>query len=390
MINKILYPIFILLSFFCLTGYVKAETFEVLSDYNYFEPYQHLSDEDLILLNDFFTEKYGNDETKTYIITSLFREYKDKFDGKNLYFYVFERGTGNFYSNSYYKTLYFGIYKTFSYSSYDFSNNRYQFNLETKEIELNTQNINKINLSDSNSALQWISNKTYLVDGHYLPLWISKPFSLSMKSSIVFNGVTYEDFSLKFDNSVNFEERVNRHYNIYNYFSGNGSYFRSYIDFSLDTSIKPVEPKEVSYKVNYYFDDVLNEELSYVGNGKVEEEITLTPDVKFDNYILKNDNNYSIILSENEEQNVINIYYVTSSIADNKDDYSDINTENSEFYFFINYSDLKNIFPDINFDSFNQYNQFIILIIINIFYLMFWFFVGWIVLKILYKVFQWI
>lgn len=392
MINKLLYPVFIILSFMCLTGYVNAETFEVVANYNYFEPYSNLSDDDLILLNNFFTEKYGSDEDNIYIVTSLLKEYKFNFDNKNLYFYVFERGTGNISGNTYGKYLFFNFFKSYSYGSYRFSENRYKFNLETKEIVLSTDNLISRNLSDSYTSYQWLSTSDSNAYGLYLPLWISKPFTVSMTYEANFDDISYDSYSLKFDNSVNFEDRVNRHYNIYNYYSGNGSYIRSYIDFALDNSINPPESKDVNYKVNYYFDDVLNEELSYIGNGKVGEKVSLIPDTKFDNYILKNDNNYLITLVEDEEQNVINIYYVTSSIIDvpNKDDYNDIDTNNGNFYFFINYSDLKEMFPGVNFDSFNQFHQFTILIIINMFYLMFWFFVGWVVLKILYKVFQWI
>lgn len=67
---------------------------------------------------------------------------------------------------------------------------------------------------------------------------------------------------------------------------------------------------DLEYKVNYYFDDELNEELSYIKNAPVNSVITLNDleDVIDSIYFLDKDIDYSLTITNNKE-NIINVYY---------------------------------------------------------------------------------
>ena len=78
------------------------------------------------------------------------------------------------------------------------------------------------------------------------------------------------------------------------------------------------------------------------------------------------------------------------TVINDKSDYNSVNLdlENSGLYLFFDYEDIMNFFPFVNWSSFNQFEQLLIVLVINVFYLLFWAFVIWIVLKLVYKVFQ--
>lgn len=64
------------------------------------------------------------------------------------------------------------------------------------------------------------------------------------------------------------------------------------------------------YTVNYYFNDELDEELTEVNKALFESEITEYTDKVKENYTFSKVENLPLIISDNEEDNIINVYYV--------------------------------------------------------------------------------
>ena len=73
-------------------------------------------------------------------------------------------------------------------------------------------------------------------------------------------------------------------------------------------------PTEKNYKIEYYFDGILDESLEEIINGEVDSEINIEPvtPVKHGekNYTLVS-NNHNIVISINDEDNIIRVYYET-------------------------------------------------------------------------------
>ncbi len=73
-------------------------------------------------------------------------------------------------------------------------------------------------------------------------------------------------------------------------------------------------PTEKNYKIEYYFDGILDESLEEIINGEVDSEINIKPvtPVKHGekNYTLVS-NNHNIVISINDEDNIIRVYYET-------------------------------------------------------------------------------
>lgn len=330
------------------------------------------SNDDLILISNYFTDYYKDSGIiKVATIPEGFYHFNSsKFDKENIYIFVFDYYEEQEYKRCSGKYCFSGIY--------DFTKNYDVFSFNTIEhtIELTDLTYTDVTGSSFNNTLQQSAYDLYTAfmsgNSYYfsIPLWFNE--------NPIFNNV-YDGYQMHFiiSNSVILPERLTNYYDFRNYIVGENPKLYSYIDYVFGR----YEDRVYSYQVNYYFDNVLNEELSYSGETKIGEVIEVVPDKVFNNHLLSNDNSYTITISDNENDNIINIYYIPNN---------DINTDESFMYFFINFSDLKDIFPYINFGEFSHSEQFLVLVVVNIFFVLFWGFVIWIMLKMLYKFFQWI
>ena len=133
----------------------------------------------------------------------------------------------------------------------------------------------------------------------------------------------------------------------------------------------------VTYNVNYYFDNILQESLNYSGVGNVGSTITIENKANED-YLDKGNNTYEVVLKDKD--NVFNIYYFSKTYGTN---YQQINTDNSQLWLPFSYDYLKSIFPNIDFSLWTSYEQFMFTLVFNILFVILLF----LVLYVCYRLF---
>lgn len=133
----------------------------------------------------------------------------------------------------------------------------------------------------------------------------------------------------------------------------------------------------VGYQVNYYFDNVLQEDLTYNSSGNVGSTITIENKANED-YFDKGNNTYEVVLKDKD--NVFNIYYFSKTYGTN---YQQINTDNSQLWLPFSYDYLKSIFPSIDFSLWTSYEQFMFTLVFNILFVILLF----LVLYVCYRLF---
>lgn len=133
----------------------------------------------------------------------------------------------------------------------------------------------------------------------------------------------------------------------------------------------------VEYQVNYYFDNVLQEDLTYISSGNVGCTITIE-NKSNDVYLDKGDNTYNVVLKDKD--NVFNIYYFSKTYGTN---YQQINTDNNQLWFPFSYDSLKSLFPSIDFTLWTSYEQFSFTILFNILFILLLF----VILYLCYRLF---
>lgn len=151
-----------------------------------------------------------------------------------------------------------------------------------------------------------------------------------------------------------------------------------------DIEIK--EPAQVTYKIEYYFDDILDSSKTEFKTSTSGTEIKEYTSYATELYKLV-EGSYSIILNEDESQNILKIYYRSPLYGTEK---SPVETKNSRVWFFFQFSDLKTIFPNTEFGNFTQYQQLVVTILVNIFFCLFLLFIAYITLKASFKCWSWI
>lgn len=148
------------------------------------------------------------------------------------------------------------------------------------------------------------------------------------------------------------------------------------------------EKEKVGYRIEYYFDDLIDNTKTEYLFGYVGDKVDSYTDNSSDLYKLYTDNqNYVLDLTDNETNNVLRVYYRSPLYGTEK---TPIDTNVKEFYFFYNFNDIKSMFPSIKYENFTQFEQFLTVITFNIFYCLFLFFIIYISLKMLYKGWTWI
>lgn len=142
--------------------------------------------------------------------------------------------------------------------------------------------------------------------------------------------------------------------------------------------------KRVSYKIEYYFDDILKDSYTEIKEDFVDTVIDTYTDYSSDYWTLV-ENEYSLTISENSDLNVLRIHYHSKNYGT---EYQTIDTKNSKIPFIFQFADIKEFFTGVNFDIFTQNEQLQITIFINMWFVAMFTFVSWLFLKIIYKVFQ--
>lgn len=127
-----------------------------------------------------------------------------------------------------------------------------------------------------------------------------------------------------------------------------------------------------NYSVNYYYNDVLDSNRSYTSKVSQDSSIIIE-NQSYDNYVIDN-NTYNVFI--NEDNMIFNIYYYTSDYwSEDSGNYHTIDATNLSFYMPFSMARIKEIFPNIDFKSFNTFQQFIVVLLVNIvFILVLWFF----------------
>lgn len=223
----------------------------------------------------------------------------------------------------------------------------------------------KNNYLDANFS-NFFYSATYLV-------WSNK----QLKVENIDNTKTYRSWNVLID------DRLKTHYNFEQLSVSKPLYTYCNLLFG-DYEIK--EPVTVAYKVEYYFDDILDPNKTEYKTGLSGSEITEYTSYVTEMYKLV-EGNYSIILNEDESLNVLKVYYRSPLYGTEK---QAIDTSKSKVYLFFQYEDIKAMFPNVTFENFNQFEQLMVVVLFNILYCLFLFMCVWITIKACQKVWSWI
>lgn len=240
----------------------------------------------------------------------------------------------------------------------------------------------------------WYNSGSWINDGQVLD---NQNLNYSIRSFFDFNGLFWSNKSLKFNGILNdtyyYYKFTNVNTSLLNYYTLGEFHYDSPIYTFCNLMLGDYGGDEVfekfNYKVEYYFDDLIDtsktENLSAIKGAK----ITNFTDYSSDIYKLykPEGTDYSIIIDEDETKNILKIYYRSPYYGTDK---QPIDTDVDGFYFFFNFSDIRSLFPTIEFGNFSQFEQFIIVICFNLFYCLFLFFVIYLIIKMLYKGMSWL
>lgn len=139
----------------------------------------------------------------------------------------------------------------------------------------------------------------------------------------------------------------------------------------------------IDYTVSYYYDDVLQPDLTVNGSAKSGTDISIED--KSNDYYLSNENNLSTF-KLSESNNNIEIRYYSKNYGTV---YQQINTHNSQLYFPFHYDYLKTLFPSINFDLWTSFEQFSFTLTFNLFFIVFLAFLIFLIIKLFYFIKGW-
>ncbi len=232
---------------------------------------------------------------------------------------------------------------------------------------------------------------------------LSATVSMYFNANYVFQSLKWTGISgLVWSNKpIKYSKDIDMSKNYYRYkFQSVSDDLKKYYDFSSFGYQDPIytycnlmfgdyevkEPTTVAYKVEYYFDDILDSSKTEFRTALSGTEIKEYMSYETDLYKLV-ENNYSIVLSEDETQNVLKIYYRSPFWGTEK---QSIDTSSSKVYLFFQYNDIKAMFPNVTFENFTQYQQLIVTVLFNILYCVFLILCVIILLRACMKVWNWI
>ena len=139
---------------------------------------------------------------------------------------------------------------------------------------------------------------------------------------------------------------------------------------------------DVNYDVNVYLDDIYYKSYSYVGTGKVGQEVILEDlDSTIDVYTL-DEKEYKLKLVDNRELNSINVYYYSANYGTK---YQDIDTSD-KFYIAFDWLYIKDLFK-LN-GNYTQTEQFVIVYVVNFLFYGIIALIGYFAIKLLNKLFS--
>ena len=188
--------------------------------------------------------------------------------------------------------------------------------------------------------------------------------------------------SLKYDGDL-LDDYYSYHFNVID----NRSYDKPIYTYTnlLFGTYKELIKEKTSYRIEYYFDDLIDVSKTEYLSGYVGDKIEYSKDYSSDLY--KFFSKEIVELTNDVETNVLKVYYRSPLYNTDK---QPINIERTKIHFFYTFSDIKSMFSNITFENFTQYEQFVIVLLFNIFYCLFLFFVSYFLLRAIFKVWEWI
>ena len=268
--------------------------------------------------------------------------------------------------------------------SWTFKNDITSGTIKYFKYDLNTREMSEVSrLVNSFDGFFRFSGKVSMFpNSNYAIFWINGSYK-------------YEDFSygwsdrsIIIDSTFNLDSRYTSYYTLVNYV------YPEYPLYSISNLVlgnfgQSVEVSKYAYKIEYYFDDLLDSSKTFIGTSEKNSIVTNSTDYSDSLYSLYSDSSIpvSITISENEIDNVLRVYYRSALYGTDK---KPIDTNVDSFYFFYNFNDIKTMFPSIQFANFTQYQQFVIVILFNMFYALFLLLILYIMLKAIFKALGWL
>ncbi len=160
-----------------------------------------------------------------------------------------------------------------------------------------------------------------------------------------------------FNNNLNEPFSYISSFNNYNLFCSN-NYLYGFMNAIYDNVCVDVE-----YQINYFYNDVLDSSKTVIGHTCSGDVLNISN--LSDSRFHIDDNVYSVIVSS--DNNVFNIKYYDDFFGTN---YNQIDTQNEHIYFPFQMNYIRSIFPGIDFTKFTMAEQFIVMILLNLFFIL--------------------
>ncbi len=158
-------------------------------------------------------------------------------------------------------------------------------------------------------------------------------------------------------------------------------------DYSINVYYRNEMYHKQFYTINVFLNDVYSKKYSFTSYGEIDTELDLSEfNSLIEGYTIDTSNLHYII-NENEELNEFNLYYFNDLYGT---EFQEISLADSNIYLFFDYLDIRDMFPNIKWNNFNQFQQLIITLGFNIFFALFLFLMIFIIWKLLLKLFSYI
>lgn len=136
------------------------------------------------------------------------------------------------------------------------------------------------------------------------------------------------------------------------------------------------------YTINVYLDNIYYKKYSYTSFGEIDDVVDLDLDENIDNTYFLSNEEYSFTINEDVNLNEFSVNYYSEYYGT---DYQIIDLSDSSIYLFIKPNDIARLFPNLLY-HFDQFEQFLIIIVINIFFVVFLLFIFILVYRLFQKV----
>lgn len=285
----------------------------------------HISMDNLNFINDYFNKNYSNNENK-YLLSVNLEKYLSNLNNHIVTLGLYDSSDGEDFGASQTYNFYSSFHVSHCFN-FDLNNN----NIENVECGVDFFPFYLTGISGLNGFILW-TNKNY-VWSDFIPK--------SFNNRLIYVSKNYLP-----------SERYTKYYD-YNIVYEYSEPVYTLMDLVGINTTKPSNKVQTlyNYKINYYFDGSLDVGKTENGTGEIGTVISEFTDYSSDFYYLDNTKNYSLTISSNEEQNVLNIYYKSYKKASYKIEYyfDDI-LKNS-------YTEIKENFVGIEINEFTDYSS---------------------------------